>query len=161
MSNASSIHQKTTTYIILMCNFSSASSTTNSNHRLMAYFSFFIFHVTLLDPATQTSSANDATEENGTDQQPMDTNNIEAEEDSVSERVGSVDSKNSDMENGSVNDSSMPAAGENSSKNDTLDISNKKPQAGKISVKAKIGDRSTSSTETMPTLESLEPETNG
>ena len=32
---------------------------------------------------------------------------------------------------------------------------------GKISVKAKIGDRSTSSNETMPTLESLEPETNG
>ena len=91
----------------------------------------------------------------------MDTNNIEAEEDSVSERVGSVDSKNSDMDKISVNDSSIPTEGENNSKSDTVDISNKKPQAGRISVKAKIGDRSTSSTETMPTLESLEPETNG
>ena len=89
----------------------------------------------------------------------MDTDNVEAEDDSVSERVGSVDSKASDGAND--NDSSMLASGENNSKNDTIDISNKKPQAGRISVKAKIGDRSTSSTETMPTLEPLEPDTNG
>jgi len=50
-------------------------------------------HGSELDPATQTSSANDATEENGTEQQPMDTNDVEGEEDSISERVGSVDSK--------------------------------------------------------------------
>ena len=89
----------------------------------------------------------------------MDTNNVEGEEDSVSERVGSVDSKNSDIENGSLNDSSMLAT-DNSSKN-AIDSISKKPSTGKISVKAKIGDRSTSSSETMPTLESLEPETNG
>ena len=113
----------------------------------------------LLDPTTQTPSANDATEENGTEQQPMDTNNVEAEEDSVSERVGSVDSKNSEIENGSLNDSSILPT-ESNSKN-TVDSNSKKPSTGKISVKAKIGDRSTSSSETMPTLESLEPETNG
>ena len=87
----------------------------------------------------------------------MDTNDAEGDEDSSSERVGSVDSKNSDIENGSLNDAAIIPK-ENSSKN-TLD--NKKASTGKISVKAKIGDRSTSSTETMPTLESLEPETNG
>ena len=101
----------------------------------------------------------EVTEENGTEQQPMDTNNVEGEEDSVSERVGSVDSKNSEMENGSLNDSSMLQT-EGNSKN-TTDSGSKKPPTGKISVKAKIGDRSTSSSETMPTLESLEPETNG
>ena len=87
----------------------------------------------------------------------MDTNDVEGDEDSSSERVGSVDSKNSDIENGSLNDAAIIPK-ENSSKH-TLD--NKKASTGKISVKAKIGDRSTSSTETMPTLESLEPETNG
>lgn len=87
----------------------------------------------------------------------MDTNDAEGDEDSSSERVGSVDSKNSDIENGSLNDAAIIPK-ENSSKH-TLD--NKKASTGKISVKAKIGDRSTSSTETMPTLESLEPETNG
>ena len=87
----------------------------------------------------------------------MDTNDVEGDEDSSSERVGSVDSKNSDIENGSLNDAAIIPK-ENNSKH-TLD--NKKASTGKISVKAKIGDRSTSSTETMPTLESLEPETNG
>ena len=87
----------------------------------------------------------------------MDTNDVEGDEDSSSERVGSVDSKHSDIENGSLNDAAIIPK-ENSSKH-TLD--NKKASTGKISVKAKIGDRSTSSTETMPTLESLEPETNG
>ena len=87
----------------------------------------------------------------------MDTNDAEGDEDSSSERVGSVDSKTSDIENGSLNDAAIIPK-ENSSKH-TLD--NKKASTGKISVKAKIGDRSTSSTETMPTLESLEPETNG
>ena len=87
----------------------------------------------------------------------MDTNDAEGDEDSSSERVGSVDSKNSDIENGSLNDAAIIPK-ENSSKH-TLD--NKKASTGTISVKAKIGDRSTSSTETMPTLESLEPETNG
>ena len=87
----------------------------------------------------------------------MDTNDAEGDEDSSSERVGSVDSKNSDIENGSLNDAAIIPK-ENSSKH-TLD--HKKASTGKISVKAKIGDRSTSSTETMPTLESLEPETNG
>ena len=87
----------------------------------------------------------------------MDTNDAEGDEDSSSERVGSVDSKHSDIENGILNDAAIIPK-ENSSKH-TLD--NKKASTGKISVKAKIGDRSTSSTETMPTLESLEPETNG
>ena len=87
----------------------------------------------------------------------MDTNDVEGDEDSSSERVGSVDSKNSDIENGSLNDAAIIPK-ENSSK---LTLDNKKASTGKISVKAKIGDRSTSSTETMPTLESLEPETNG
>ena len=87
----------------------------------------------------------------------MDTNDAEGDEDSSSERVGSVDSKNSDIENGSLNDAAIIPK-ENSSKHS---LDNKKASTGKISVKAKIGDRSTSSTETMPTLESLEPETNG
>ena len=87
----------------------------------------------------------------------MDTNDAEGDEDSSSERVGSVDSKNSDIENGSLNDAAIIPK-ENSSKHN---LDNKKASTGKISVKAKIGDRSTSSTETMPTLESLEPETNG
>jgi hypothetical protein len=113
----------------------------------------------LLDPTAQTSSANDATEENGTEQQPMDTNDVEGDEDSESERVGSVDSKHSEIENGSLNDSSVLPT-ESNSKN-TVDSGTKRPSTGKISVKAKIGDRSTSSSETMPTLESLEPETNG
>ena len=88
----------------------------------------------------------------------MDTNNIEDEEDSVPERVGSVDSKTSDIENGSLNDSQMLATNNNSQ--NTTDSVIKKSLSGKISVKAKIGDRSTSSTEPMPTLESLEPDTN-
>ena len=89
----------------------------------------------------------------------MDNNNVEGEEDSVSERVGSVDSKTSDIENGSLNDSHILTTDNNSQ--NTTDSVGKKSLTGKISVKAKIGDRSTSSSETMPTLESLEPETNG
>ena len=89
----------------------------------------------------------------------MDTNGVEGEEDSISERVGSVDSKNSELENGSLLESTMQA------NDNTLKSNNgsgsKKASTGRISVKAKIGDRSTSSSETMPTLESLEPETNG
>ena len=70
---------------------------------------------------------------------------MEGEEDSVSE-------------SGSLNDSQVVTA-DNTMKNTT--DTGSKSLAGKISVKAKIGDRSTSSNETMPTLESLEPETNG